>query len=138
MRRFFAPKKEFISEINVTPFVDVLLILVVILLVTLPVLVNTADVKINLPKTALKDDQATKEPIILSMNTVGEYFYENKKMSTAEILEKLLERKKKGFSGVIVIRSDKDLPYGKVVSFLALLKNNGFDRIGLTIEKPNA
>lgn len=135
MRRKRLGEDGFITEINVTPFVDVLLILVVIFLVTLP-LVKTSNLAVNLPRAALNNDAPMAAPAVIVVKKNGDFLIDNKKAEPPALVAVLKDKQQKGLLSTVVIQSDKDVNYGRVVELIAYLKNNGFEKIGLTVEKP--
>ena len=86
-------KRKAISEINVTPFVDVMLVLLIIFMVTAPLL--TAGIKVNLPESNNKSLSEKNEPVTVSINKKGEIFLQKKKVSEKKLMSKLFELKKK-------------------------------------------
>lgn len=127
-----------LSEINVTPFVDVMLVLLVIFMVTAPILYQGID--INLPKTSSQQTSSsqTNKNIIITINRDGELFMENKRYDLSEIKLKIrnsiLDKSKKSDKGQIFIRADSSVFYGKVVEVINEIKKSGVQNIGLITE----
>lgn len=124
---------ESISNINITPFVDVLLVLLVIFMITAPITTKTLEVKLpeeNLSASNLKSPQK----FVVSINQEG-ITYLNEKIITDNNLAreagkwKINQPKKAAF-----VKADKRVNYGKVVEIMALLKNNGISDVGLLIQ----
>ena len=122
-----------VSEINVTPLVDVMLVLLVIFMVTAPMMFN--GINLNLPKTKKsKPVQINEEIIILSISATGEYFIGKDLIAKSELvqsLNRLLSRAKKK---TVFLRADKDLKYGVVAKSMSLLKSGGINQISLITE----
>lgn len=122
-----------VSEINVTPLVDVMLVLLVIFMVTAPMMFN--GINLNLPKTAKsKPVKIDNDILILSINAKGEYFIGKDIVSKNELIKSLnllLARMKKK---TVFLRADKDLKYGIVARSMSLLKAGGINQISLITE----
>jgi len=131
-----------LSEINVTPFVDVMLVLLVIFMVTAPILYQGID--IDLPKTSSQQisSSQTNKNIIITINRDGELFIEDKRYDLSEIKLKIrnsiLDKSKKSDKGQILIKADSSVFYGKVVEVMNEIKKSGVQNIGLITEpKPH-
>lgn len=118
-----------ISEINVTPFVDVMLVLLIIFMVTAPLL--TSSIKVNLPDGSSKVVSENKEPVTVSINKKGDIFLQKKKVSEKILLEKLFELKKQNEDLKIYVRGDKNLNYGVVIGIMGKITNAGFKKVAL-------
>jgi biopolymer transport protein TolR len=122
------------SEINVTPFVDVMLVLLIIFMVTAPLL--TVGVPLELPKseaTAL-GSSTQKEPLTLSVNRSGKIFLQETEIAFDDIVPKLTAIAKSGFDETIYIRGDKDTNYGALMRVMGKISAAGFRRISLVTE----
>jgi biopolymer transport protein TolR len=134
-------KRKPMSEINVVPYIDVMLVLLIIFMVTAPML--TQGIKIDLPKiesspVTLEQNQ---EPLIISVDLNGAYYMEMSKLSNAPLeLEDLLTKSKglleQNPSLVVLIRGDKNVEYGAVVELMAALQAAGAQGVGLITEDP--
>ena len=122
-------KKEPISEINVTPFVDVMLVLLIIFMVTAPLL--TSGIKINLPESSSVLKNEKKDPVTVSINSKGEIFIQKKKFSKDQLINKLSLLKKNNQNLKIYIKGDKKLDYGKVMDLMNLINQSGFKKVAL-------
>ncbi len=120
------------SEINVTPFVDVMLVLLVIFMVTAPLL--TSGVPLNLPKTVAKQLTVGKEPLTISVNGKGEIFLQDNKVTLEEIGTRLKFINKGGFNEPIFVRGDASIDYGLVIKVMARINAAGFQRVSLVTE----
>ncbi len=134
-------KRKPMSEINVVPYIDVMLVLLIIFMVTAPML--TQGIKIDLPKiesspVTLEQNQ---EPLIISVDLNGAYYMEMSKLSNAPLeLEDLLTKSKglleQNPSLAVLIRGDKNVEYGAVVELMAALQAAGAQGVGLITEDP--
>ena len=121
--------KRTISEINVTPFVDVMLVLLIIFMVTAPLL--TSGVKINLPESSSVLKNEKLDPVTVSINSKGEIFIQKKKFSKNQLIKKLTLLKKNNQNLKIYIKGDKRLDYGKVMDLMNLINRSGFKKVAL-------
>ena len=121
--------KRTISEINVTPFVDVMLVLLIIFMVTAPLL--TSGIKINLPESSSVLKNEKKDPVTVSINSKGEIFIQKKKFSKDQLIKKLTLLKKNNQNLKIYIKGDKKLDYGKEMDLMSLINRSGFKKAAL-------
>lgn len=120
------------SEINVTPFVDVMLVLLIVFMVTAPML--TVGVPVNLPNSdadSLPDD---KEPLTISINSKGEIFIQKSKIGYSELIPKLLAISKNRTDTRIYVRGDRNINYGRVMEVMGKLSGSGFSKVALISE----
>ncbi len=122
------------SEINVTPMVDVMLVLLIIFMVSAPLL--TVGVPIDLPQTKAKSLDQDREPLTLSVNTQGQVFLMNSEIPIAELADKLkaVTEARGGFDERIYVRGDKTVVYGTVMQVMGRLSSAGFKRVALVTE----
>ena len=123
------------SEINVTPMVDVMLVLLIIFMVSAPLL--TVGVPIDLPQTQASSlDQADKEPLTVSVNTEGKVFLQNTEVPLEELVPKLkaISAARGGNDERIYVRGDKTVDYGTVMKVMGRLSTAGFRRVALVTE----
>ena len=124
------------SEINVTPMVDVMLVLLIIFMVSAPLL--TVGVPIDLPQTqAASLEQADKEPLAISVNTEGKVFLQNTEIQIDELVPKLKAiAEARGTNGDerIYVRGDKTVNYGTVMRVMGRLSAAGFRKVALVTE----
>ena len=120
------------SEINVTPFVDVMLVLLIIFMVTAPML--TSGVPIELPETKGQQLQTNKEPVTISVDKSGKMFIGDTEVSLGNISEVLKARAKNGTEEQIFIRGDKGIDYGTVMRVMGRVKAAGFTKVSLVTE----
>ena len=128
MKKKFRNKRT-MSEINVTPFVDVMLVLLIIFMVTAPLL--TSGIKINLPDSSSVLKNEKKDPVTVSINSKGEIFIQKKKFSKDQLINKLSLLKKNNQNLKIYIKGDKKLDYGKVMDLMNLINQSGFKKVAL-------
>lgn len=125
-------KHILMNEINVTPFVDVMLVLLIIFMVTAPLL--TTGIKVNLPQSTANSISEKKEPVTITINSKGEIFLQKKKMNTETLIKKLSLLKKQDENLKIYIRGDRTLDYGKVMALMGDINKAGFKKIALVTE----
>lgn len=118
-----------VSEINVTPFVDVMLVLLIIFMVAAPLL--TVGVPIDLPETQAKALNAETQPITISVNEGGKVYIQEDEISQDELLAKLKAVATNGYDERIYVRGDKTADYGTVMKIMARISAAGYTRIGL-------
>ncbi len=128
-RRRRGRKKALMSEINVTPFVDVMLVLLIIFMVSAPLL--TVGVPIDLPDTQAKAMNADTQPITVSVNSEGKIFLQETEIPIDEVVPKLQAIAKTGYEERIFVRGDKAADYGTVMKVMARISAAGFKNIGL-------
>ena len=131
-RRGRARKHSPMHEINVTPFVDVMLVLLIIFMVTAPML--TSGVPIELPETKGQQLQTNKEPVTLSVDKTGKVFIQETEIRLEEIAPKLKAIAKNGYDEQIFIRGDKGIDYGTVMRVMGRVKAAGFTKVSLVTE----
>jgi biopolymer transport protein TolR len=126
-------KKGPISEINVTPLVDVMLVLLVIFMISAPLMYS--GIKLKLPKTKKVNSlRLTKKQVILSVTPAGEFYVGKDKFLEAELVEVIASKLKQNTTEVLYIRADYDLRYGAVAQLMAKLKKGGIANIALVTE----
>jgi len=118
-----------LSEINVTPFVDVMLVLLIIFMVAAPMLTST--VPIDLPEANAASTAAETKPIEVSVNRAGEIWIGDETYPIAEIAPKLAAVAKTGYDERILIKGDKTADYGTVMKVMAEIHSAGYKNIGL-------
>jgi biopolymer transport protein TolR len=124
--------RRLMSDINVTPLVDVMLVLLIIFMVTAPMMMQ--GVEVNLPKTTTKNIKTPEEPLILTINKDKEIFLEKHVIELDGLeskISKIFENRKEK---EILLRADKDVPYGFVIKVVAKVKGAGIDKLGMVTE----
>ena len=125
-------RKEPISEINVTPFVDVMLVLLIIFMVTAPLL--TVGVQVDLPESSADTLPEETEPLTLTINSKGEIFIQETKVEYEKIIAKILAVSNNRTDTRIFVRGDKTINYGRVLEIMGLLSGSGFTKVALISE----
>ncbi len=125
----FNKERNVLSEINVTPFVDVMLVLLIIFMVTAPMLKQGID--IDLPQAKGKSLPA-EERIIIVMKRNGTIYLNDKKMKMPQIVAKLRAVSK--INPDVYLKADKRVPYGEVVKLMAEIKEAGIEKLGMVTE----
>ncbi len=127
-------RRGVMSEINVTPMVDVMLVLWVIFLISAPLL--TVGVPLDLPQTQAKSLDQDKEPLTISVNSQGQWFLQNTEIAVDDILPKLkaITVARGGVDERIYVRGDRKVDYGTVMKVMGRLSGAGFHRVALVTE----
>jgi len=120
---------QMISEINVTPFVDVMLVLLIIFMVAAPLL--TVGVPIDLPETRANALEGDNEPITISVNADGLIFIQDTEIALDEVVPKLEAIAQNGYEERIFIRGDQSSDYGTMMRLMGRINAAGFNRLGL-------
>ncbi len=123
---------EVLSEINITPFVDVMLVLLVIFMITTPILMSGIDLKLPKTKSANKITMGNKF-VVISIDASGDLFLGSNKILIEELLSEL-KKEVKNKDDKLFVRAHSGLPYGKVVETLNFLKENNYKNISLVTE----
>ena len=122
-----------VAEINVTPFVDVMLVLLIIFMVAAPLL--TVGVPIELPETQAKPLQGETEPIVVSIDPDGKIFLQDKEVTAEKLVATLQAIAREGLDERLYVRGDRDADYGTVMRVMGRLNAAGYRRIGLVTEQ---
>ncbi|MFK8250339.1 protein TolR [Ancylobacter terrae] len=120
------------SEINVTPMVDVMLVLLIIFMVAAPLM--TVGVPIDLPQTEAKAVEQDREPLVISINDKGQIYLQDTEIQVDELVPKLQAIAKAGYDERIFVRGDKTVDYGAVMKVMGRLSGAGFKRVALVSE----
>ncbi|MAS12213.1 MAG: protein TolR [Nitratireductor sp.] len=118
-----------ISEINVTPFVDVMLVLLIIFMVAAPLL--TVGVPIDLPETQAKALNSETQPITVSVNNEGQIYLQETEVPIEEVVPKLQAIARSGYDERIYVRGDRAADYGTVMRVMARISAAGYRNLGL-------
>jgi biopolymer transport protein TolR len=122
-------RNSLISDINVTPFVDVMLVLLIIFMVAAPLM--TVGVPVDLPETKASEMNAQTEPITVSINNEGKVFIQETEVAMEDIVPRLVAIAKTGYEERIFVRGDQASDYGTVLRVMGRLNAAGFKNIGL-------
>ena len=131
MRRKHRP----VSEINVTPMVDVMLVLLIVFMVTAPLL--TVGVPVNLPKVESQSLDAQREPLEITLNENNELFIGDEMVIFDELISKVMAVAGNNSDIRIFLRADTNINYGEVMQVLGALNTSGFLKIALVTKKPD-
>jgi biopolymer transport protein TolR len=124
--------KKLMADINVTPLVDVMLVLLIIFMVTAPMMTQGVDV--NLPKTTTRYMKTQEDPLILTINKKKEILLETHRLDLEGLdakLQQIVENRK---DRELLLRADKELPYGFVIEVVAAIKRAGIEKLGMVTE----
>ena len=122
------------AEINVTPLVDVMLVLLIIFMVTAPMLQMGIDV--NLPRVKAKSVDVAEEKLVLTINSAKEIFLNKSRMPLSDLGIKLKHIFSSRIDREVYMRADRNVPYGFVVEVMAEVRKAGVDRLGMITEPP--
>jgi biopolymer transport protein TolR len=132
-RRRYTP----MSEINVTPFVDVMLVLLIVFMISAPLL--TAGVPIDLPRADAKPLLGDTEPITVTVDPDGKVWLQETEITLDEIVPKLVAIARAGYDERIYVRGDRTAAYGNIMRVMAALSSAGFRHVGLvTVPEPQS
>jgi biopolymer transport protein TolR len=123
------------SEINVTPFVDVMLVLLIVFMVSAPLL--TVGVPLDLPQSQAKSLDQDREPLTISVNVQGQVFLQNSEIKVDELVTKLkaiTDARGGGFDERVYVRGDKKVDYGTMMRVMGRLSAAGYHRVALVTE----
>jgi biopolymer transport protein TolR len=127
-------ENKHVSDINVTPLVDVVLVLLIIFMVTAPMLQMGIDV--NLPRVKAKSVNVGEEKIVLTINGKKEIYLNEYKTPVGDLSTKLESIFKNRLDKEVYMRADKEVPYGFVVQVMAEVRKAGIDKLGMITEPP--
>jgi biopolymer transport protein TolR len=128
------PKSETrpMSEINVTPLVDVILVLLIIFMVTAPMMQQGIDV--DLPQTTAQPMEGQEERLVITINSKREIFLNQEKVDPLLLRRRLEGSAAVRFNKEVLLRADRSVPYGFVVQTMAEIKNAGIEKLGMVTE----
>jgi biopolymer transport protein TolR len=123
------------AEINVTPMVDVMLVLLIIFMVTAPLM--TSGVPVDLPKVSAQPVNSDSEPLTVSVNAEGKIFLQDQPVELAELVAKLQAIAQSNQDRRIFVRGDKALAYGRIMEVMGTIHQGGFTKVALLAEQPS-
>lgn len=123
------------SEINITPLVDVMLVLLIVFMIAAPLL--SVGVPVNLPKTEAKSLSSQKDPLTVTIDSNGKVFIQEKEIAFDQLATKLNAISENGYKEKIYIRGDRSADYGKILKVMAQINTAGFENIGLVTDPIN-
>lgn len=118
-----------LAEINVTPFVDVMLVLLIIFMVAAPLMVQ--GVPLELPKTSASKLGAIKKPMVVSLAPDGKLYIRDEEVTPQTLVSRLMEIKSQEGDGIVYVRADRKIAYGDVMELLGKVGESGFSRVSL-------
>ncbi len=124
------------SQINVTPLVDVMLVLLVIFMITAPMMQQ--GMQVNLPKTDAKAMATKEEPVIVTIDRNGRTYLNNGEIPRGQMKEKLAAAFTATSKKEVFLKADRDVPYGEVIRAMAEIKSAGVERLGMLTEPAQA
>lgn len=139
-------RKRPVAEINIVPYIDVMLVLLIIFMITTPLL--NQGVKVNLPKASAKAIQAQQQlPLVVTVNAEGKYFINTDaagkigltaQQLSVRVAAELQISRQKGKTRQVLIKGDNQVAYGKVVTAMVLLQRAGVEQVGLMTQDPKS
>ena len=133
-RRIRETQQKALADINVTPLVDVMLVLLIIFMVTAPMLQMGIDV--NLPRVQSRSIDVNEEKLILTINASREIFFNRAKIPSADLGVKLRAVMANRIDREIFLRADRTVPYGFVVEVMSEVRKAGVDKLGMITQPP--
>jgi biopolymer transport protein TolR len=127
-------RRGLVADINVTPLVDVMLVLLIIFMVTAPMM--TLGLEVNLPETTTKSLRQHEKPLLVSMNREGDIYLGKVKVDLSLLRQQLARLPEEKKNETIYLRADQEVPYGMVVKTMAAIKRSGFEKLGM-ITRPD-
>ncbi|EHH69069.1 protein TolR [Gluconobacter morbifer] len=124
------------SEINVTPLVDVMLVLLIIFMVTAPMM--TSGVNVDLPKTDASPVNADTKPITVSVRSDGSLYLGDEQVSSDELVNRLKEQSQNDPTHRIFVRADAHIDYGQVMQVMGQITSGGFTHVALLAQQPQS
>src|SRR5579864_6307781 len=124
------------AEINVTPLVDVMLVLLVVFMVAAPLL--TVGVPVNLPQTQAPPITEPKEPLVITVNAAGDIYIQDAEVPTDSLVPRLQAITNNNVEASLYVRGDKAINYGRVLEVMSLVSAAGFKKVSLIAQMPKA
>ncbi len=129
------PRYTAMADINMTPFIDVMLVLLIIFMVAAPLL--TTGVAVDLPQTSAAALNVDRKPIALSLNDQGQLFLMDEPIGDSDLVPKLQAASQNDVDQRIYVRASKVVPYGRVAQIMAAMTSAGFKKVALVTEPTN-
>lgn len=128
--------RRLVSDINVTPLVDVMLVLLIIFMIAAPMMTQGVDV--DLPETTSRPLRQAETPVMITIDKDGEIYFDDIKGTQALLRQQLAAlAQRRGTDQTVLLRADREVPYGLVVSIMADIKEAGFDQLGMITQPPS-
>jgi biopolymer transport protein TolR len=131
-RRRYKP----MAEINVTPLVDVMLVLLIVFMVTAPLI--TSAVSVNLPKANAAPAASDAKPIVITVNAQDQIFMNNSQIPLTNLVSTLQQISQNNTDQKVFVRGDKDVSYGDMLQVMATITQGGFTKVALLADRPQA
>jgi biopolymer transport protein TolR len=128
-------EEEVLSDINITPLVDVMLVLLIIFMITAPMLHQ--GIEVALPKSEAPNlPNRLSDPIVLSVNRDGLVYLKDKPVHPTRLVEVLTPQLRGRADETVFVKGDRDVPYGRVIELLDILQRGGIVKVGMVTERP--
>ena len=124
------------SEINMTPLIDVMLVLLVIFIITAPLM--SSSLRLDLPKTAGANAGAAPAFVTVAVNPAGQLFWGDEAVSDADLQARVRQAAQRNPATELQLRADKSVPYGRIAELIGLVQDGGLSRIGFVTESAAA
>ena len=134
-RRRRSSRYRQMGEINVTPFVDVMLVLLIVFMVTAPLL--TVGVPVDLPKTKAGQISGNTAPLVVSLQASGGLYLQDVQVEADQLILRLAAISEANPNVRIFVRGDRSVPYGEVLELMGRIQASGFERVALVAELPD-
>jgi biopolymer transport protein TolR len=134
MRMRRRQRRRFVAEINVAPFVDVMLVLVIVLMITAPLL--TFGVPVDLPQADANQITQQDEPLVVTVNKEGAVYLQEAEVEVEALVPRLVALTGANPEIRIFVRGDRDINYGRVMEIMSLVSQAGFSKVALIAEAP--
>ncbi|PWB83351.1 MAG: protein TolR [Methylocystaceae bacterium] len=131
-RRRGTPRYGAMADINMTPFIDVMLVLLIIFMVAAPLLAT--GVAVDLPQTKAGPLNIDQKPLSIAIDDKGQIFLMDQPLEIAKLLDRLKETAKSGFDERIYVRASKTVSYGRVAEIMSLVTTAGYKKVALVTE----
>ena len=118
-----------LAEINVTPFVDVMLVLLIVFMVAAPLMVQ--GVPVNLPKTSATKLEKIRKPMVVTLAPGGALYIRDEQVEPGNLVNRLMAMRSQEGDTVVYVRADRDIPYGEVMEILGRVGETGYQRVSL-------
>jgi len=128
------PGPQPMSDINMTPLIDVMLVLLVIFMITAPLM--TSSLKLDLPKTDAAQPADTPQFVSVAIDPQGKLYFGEEQLDVATFTARIVDAAKKNPQTEVQLRADKNVPYGQVAELIGIVQKAGLNRIGFVAEQP--
>jgi len=118
-----------LAEINVTPFVDVMLVLLIVFMVAAPLMVQ--GVPVDLPKTAATKLEQVRKPMVVTLAPDGSVYIRDEQIDRSNLVNRLISLRSEEGDTVVYVRADRAIPYGEVMELLGRVGETGYQRVSL-------